>query len=181
MARERAGIRLSREDSSSRLRRLFAALGIKNLLRIGIGVIVIAIAVGGYIWWSTPVIDKALVADASFSVYAPRKAPSGYVIQESRTRLSSDTLTYAFRDAQANRDIVVTVQPLPSGFDMTQMTEGGSIDRITTSSGVLYNLSAGGASKYLLSTGDSLIFLTSSTAIDTATISSIADDLVKLN
>ena len=158
--------------------RLLTRRNIIGLAAIGF---VAGVGLFSYFLWSSPVIDRSLVKDAEFSVYAPRKAPDGYVLQEDLTRYSSNTLTYGFLSPEDGGKIVVTVQPLPNGFDMTQMTEGGSIDRTNTPQGTLYNLSAGGASKYLLNTGDSLIFLTSDSSISTASINSLVEDLVKLN
>lgn len=61
------------------------------------------------------------------------------------------------------------------------MIEGGSVKSTVLASGTLYDLSAGGASKYLLDMGDSLVFITSARSINTSTINALAIDLQRVN
>lgn len=149
-----------------------------------VGASVIALSTAGagyYIWSQQPIIDRNVIKDARFSVYAPTATPKGYALNDDETRLGGGTLTYSFSDVDDESKITVTVQPKPSGFDMRQMTKDGSINTTATTNGTLYNLSAGGMSKHLLDTGESLVFLTSPVEIDSATVAAFASSLKKLN
>lgn len=132
-------------------------------------------------WWDNrPLLDPELTREADFPVYAPKAPPSGYKLEKDKTSLSDDVLTYVFDDKSGDSDITVTVQPRPANFDMSQMVQGGSIDAISTNRGMIYNLSIGGSSRYLLDSGDALIFFTSPSQIDKQTIVSLADSLSRL-
>lgn len=150
--------------------------------RITLAVLAGVILLGGGIWYgldSRSVIDRQLVAEADFTVYAPKQAPVGYTVEGDKTSLSNGVLSYTFADQTDDKDITITVQAKPSGFDMSALSKGGSVNSIATSAGTLYNLSAGGSSQYLLDAGDSLVYITSPSNIDTATASSVANSLNK--
>ena len=163
-------------------------LGIRQLLsrhrsKIIIG-IVVAIIVAGIAWYwyqRQPIINQRVISAADFSVYVPTKAPAGYSLREEQTSLDNGILTYGFEDSSSDRDITVTVQAKPSGFDMSALSKGGSVNSIATSAGTMYNLSAGGLSQYLIDTGDSLLYITSPDTIGTETATSIANSLTKYN
>ena len=126
-------------------------------------------------------IDQALIAEAGFPVYTPQRAPSGYTLDVSRTSVSSTAMTYTFTAKDGQSSIVVTVQPLPASFDMQKLIGSGTVTTTTTSNGTLYDLSAGGKSQYALNTGDALLFFTSTTAINAATINALVADLARAN
>lgn len=143
---------------------------------------VLLVAAGVWYWYdSQPIISRSLVSEADFSVYAPKKAPVGYKLQDEQVKLSNGLLNYGFIDEINDKHIAVTVQSKPSGFNIEQMSEGGSISSTATPNGTIYNLSAGGASRYLLDAGGTLIYLTSPESIDTSTINQLASSLIKLN
>lgn len=126
-----------------------------------------------------PIIDKTVVSKAKFTVYSPSKPPEGYTLAKESVRLDDQTLSYKFVGNDQNRVITVTVQPLPSNFDMARLIGGGSVPSSVTQNGTLYNLSTKSNSQYLLNTGDSLVFFTSTTPIDSATISHLANSLTR--
>lgn len=125
------------------------------------------------------IVDRSLASEADFSVYSPSQAPEGYELTRSPS-LSGQILTYSF-EAASGSTIAVTNQPRPTGFDISQMSKGGSISSIATNSGTLYDLSIGQSGQFLLDTGDALIYFTSPSRIDIVTVSSLANDLQKIN
>ncbi len=162
-------------------RRGWAAYSLRTRL-IAAGVVVVAAGgIAYYVWAAQPIVGRRVVSEANFPVYTPRRAPSGYRLVQDETRLGDRTLSYVFVDDKAERTITVTMQPTPSKFEMSQIVEGGSINSTAVASGMLYNLSSGDASKYVLDTGDTLVFLTSPDKIDTATINGLAASLVRQN
>ncbi len=149
---------------------------------IGLVGLVVALAIGWWLWSQRTPLPADIVGQDSVPVYAAARAPEGYRLQADQTKLAGDTLTYQYRqDSDMTRDITVTVQPRPTGFDMAQMTEGGSIATTATDAGTLYNLSAGQGTRYLLDAGDALVFYTSTGAISTATMTDLAKQARKLN
>ena len=126
-------------------------------------------------------IDHTLIAEADFPVYTPQRPPSGYTLDASRTNVSSTAMTYTFTAKDSQSSIVVTVQPLPANFDMQKLIGSGTVTTTTTSNGTLYDLSAGGKTQYALNTGDALLFFTSTTAINAATINALVADLARAN
>lgn len=140
------------------------------------------VAVGYWYWYDNQsVVDHKLVDEAKFTVYAPKHPPAGYETDTDRASLSGGVLSYGFTDETSDKDVTVTVQAKPQGFDMTQLTKGGSVSSTSVTAGVLYNLSVGGSTQYLLDTGDSLIYITSSKAIDHVWVSEFANSLSKAN
>jgi hypothetical protein len=128
-------------------------------------------------WTPTSIIDRTIVEQASFPVYTPTTIPSGFVLDATRTQLSNGALTYSFIQKATNKEIVVTVQPVPANFDMKKLIGNGTVTTTATNNGTLYDLSSGGKSQFLLNTGDALIFFTSDGSIDTATVNTLASDL----
>lgn len=154
----------------------------KRLVIGAISLLVISVALASYYFWSTrPLIERRIIDQADFPVYAPQQAPSGYRLNSDKTQVTDTVLTYVFTDQSNNADITVSVQAKPATFDMSQLTKGGSITSTAVKSGTLYNLSAGGTSQYLLDSGDALIFLTSPANISTEKVNSLANSLAKQN
>lgn len=149
------------------------------LLVVLVGVLLAGVAY--YYWSKRTVLDEQIVKETGFTVYAPKDPPAGYELNEDSVKSDSGTVSYVFDGVLTDKSITVTVQPKPSGFNMSQMIDKGSIQSKAVASGTLYDLSAGGTSQHLLDTGDSLVFMTSSESIDTATINALAEDLVKQN
>lgn len=154
-----------------------------RFILIGGGVIVLLIGAGMvyYQWSVRPVVDRRVIDQAGFVVYAPTTAPRGYSVRNEATAITGDTLTYTFSGTAGDADITVTVQPRPSGFNMKQITEGGSVNSTATPNGTLYDLSAGNTSKYLLDTTDSLVFITSAQTVTAATVNDLAASLRRYN
>lgn len=147
----------------------------------GIGLLIIVIAVVYTVLVSQPLVSPTKAKEANFSIYSPKNTPNGYKFLDERVNYSNSTFSYIFAEEDGGSELTVTIQPKPKSFDMSAMSEGGSINSTSTKNGALYNLSASGASQYLLDTGESLVFFRSAKAIDNATMSSLADDLVKIN
>lgn len=124
------------------------------------------------------VLSPSVVEQAGFTVYAPKSAPSGFQLDETKTGISRNFLTYGFVSDDASREITVTVQPIPPGFDMSAIINHGKISSTDIELGTLYDLSAGGTSKYLINSGDTLIFLLSPKSIDKTTVNSLVDSFV---
>ena len=147
----------------------------------GIVVVLIGAGIIYYQWVNRPIVGRQIIHQADFAVYVPTAAPNGYSLQKDTAMVTGDTLTYAFVNAAGDATIAVTVQPRPASFNMKQMTEGGAVNSTTTANGVLYDLSAGGASKFLLDTGDSLVFITSAKTMTTVTINDFIASLRRYN
>lgn len=145
-------------------------------------VVGLVLAAGFWYWrQSSSVVERRVVAEAGFTVYAPRQAPAGYVIESDQTSLKNDILTYKFTSQSDGGDMVVTVQDRPDGFSMSEISKGGSISSTAMDSGTLYDLSTGEAGQYLLDTGVSLVYITSQGKIDKAAVNALANDLRKIN
>ncbi len=144
--------------------------------------VVIAIGFAGYLFWtSQPIVEKRIIDKADFPVYLPNKLPEGLTLQRDQTQASKDMLSFVLYSSKTDQDIAVTVQPRPEGFNMQQMIGSGSVKSRAISVGIFYDLSANGSNKYLVDTGESLIFITTSEVIDEATIGRLADSLSRAN
>lgn len=128
-----------------------------------------------------PVIERSLARDVPFTVYSPTSDPDGYALDRSRVNSTSSTFSYIFNHVEDGSTLTVTIQPRPDSFDMTSLSEGGSINSTVTKNGTVYNLSAANSHQYLLDTGSSLVFFRSTRAIDAITVNGLADSLVKIN
>lgn len=144
------------------------------------GVLLLSILV--WYWYdSRTIIDRSVLADADFSVYAPKQSPRGYKTLHEETSISSGVLTYIFGSDDNQNRITVTVQEKPSNFDMAAITSSGSINPTSTPKGNLYDLSTAGSSKYLLDAGDSLLFFTSANSISNSEILELVAGLRRVN
>ena len=154
----------------------------KKVVMCIIVVIITTIVILTYVAWTQqPVIDRRIIREADFPVYAPRTLPEGFAVKREQTQLGDGVLSYVFVSQKTNREITVTVQPKPKQFDMSQMTKGGSIKNVALQAGTLYDLSAGGSSRFLFDTGDTLVFLTSPDLVDMATMTNLANSLDRFN
>lgn len=164
-----------------RLKKLRSRL-LSKQARIAMAVTFVVISCTVYYMWSKrSVLSYDIVSGAGFSVYAPQDPPRGYALDKDTIVSTRNTLSYTFEADTPEKGITITAQPIPPGFDMSRQIDKGSIQSVPVKSGTLYNLSTGGSSQYMLNTGDSLIFITSPSNTDMATISSLADSLVKQN
>ena len=143
-------------------------------------VLLVAVA-GAYFFISRqPIIKPSEIKDVSFPIYSPTKEPKGYELDRSATQLSKDTFSYTFVSDSDDDDIVVTLQPVPSGFDMTKLIGSGTVTTRGTDLGILYDLSTPSKTQYLLKTEETLIFFTSQDDVSVEEVASLVDSLVKL-
>ena len=143
-------------------------------------VLLVAVA-GAYFFISRqPIIKPSEIKDVPFPIYSPTKEPKGYELDRSATQLSKDTFSYTFVSDSDDDDIVVTLQPVPSGFDMTKLIGSGTVTTRGTDLGILYDLSTPSKTQYLLKTEETLIFFTSQDDVSVEEVTSLVDSLVKL-
>ena len=148
---------------------------------VGVAIVLLVAIAGAYFFISRqPIIKPSEIKDVSFPIYSPTKEPKGYELDRSATQLSKDTFSYTFVSDSDDDDIVVTLQPVPSGFDMTKLIGSGTVTTRSTDLGTLYDLSTPGKTQYLLKTEKTLIFFTSQDDVSVEEVTSIVDSLVKL-
>lgn len=148
---------------------------------VGVAIVLLVAIAGAYFFISRqPIIKQSEIKDVSFPIYSPTKEPKGYELDRSATQLSKDTFSYTFVSDSDDDDIVVTLQPVPSGFDMTKLVGSGTVTTRSTDLGILYDLSTPSKTQYLLKTEETLIFFTSQDDISVEEVASLVDSLVKL-
>ena len=148
---------------------------------VGVAIVLLVAIAGAYFFISRqPIIKQSEIKDVSFPIYSPTKEPKGYELDRSATQLSKDTFSYTFVSDSDDDDIVVTLQPVPSGFDMTKLVGSGTVTTRSTDLGILYDLSTSSKTQYLLKTEETLIFFTSQDDISVEEVTSLVDSLVEL-
>ena len=148
---------------------------------VGVAIVLLVAIAGAYFFISRqPIIKPSEIKDVSFPIYSPTKEPKGYELDRSATQLSKDTFSYTFVSDSDDDDIVVTLQPVPSGFDMTKLIGSGTVTTRSTDLGILYDLSTPSKTQYLLKTEKTLIFFTSQDDVSVEEVTSLVDSLVKL-
>ena len=148
---------------------------------VGVAIVLLVAIAGAYFFISRqPIIKQSEIKDVSFPIYSPTKEPKGYELDRSATQLSKDTFSYTFVSDSDDDDIVVTLQPVPSGFDMTKLVGSGTVTTRSTDLGILYDLSTPSKTQYLLKTEETLIFFTSQDDVSVEQVVSLVDSLVKL-
>ena len=148
---------------------------------VGVAIVLLVAIAGAYFFISRqPIIKQSEIKDVSFPIYSPTKEPKGYELDRSATQLSKDTFSYTFVSDSDDDDIVVTLQPVPSGFDMTKLVGSGTVTTRGTDLGILYDLSTPSKTQYLLKTEETLIFFTSQDDISVEEVTSLVDSLVEL-
>ncbi len=148
---------------------------------VGVAIVLLVAIAGAYFFISRqPIIKQSEIKDVSFPIYSPTKEPKGYELDRSATQLSKDTFSYTFVSDSDDDDIVVTLQPVPSGFDMTKLVGSGTVTTRSTDLGILYDLSTPSKTQYLLKTEETLIFFTSQGDVSVEEVASLVDSLVKL-
>ena len=148
---------------------------------VGVAIVLLVAIAGAYFFISRqPIIKPSEIKDVSFPIYSPTKEPKGYELDRSATQLSKDTFSYTFVSDSDDDDIVVTLQPVPSGFDMTKLIGSGTVTTRSTDLGTLYDLSTPSKTQYLLKTEETLIFFTSQDDVSVEEVTSLVDSLVKL-
>ena len=148
---------------------------------VGVAIVLLVAIAGAYFFISRqPIIKPSEIKDVSFPIYSPTKEPKGYELDRSATQLSKDTFSYTFVSDSDDDDIVVTLQPVPSGFDMTKLVGSGTVTTRSTDLGILYDLSTPSKTQYLLKTEETLIFFTSQDDVSVEEVASVVASLVKL-
>lgn len=148
---------------------------------VGVAIALLVAIAGAYFFISRqPIIKPSEIKGVSFPIYSPTKEPKGYELDRSATQLSKDTFSYTFVSDSDDDDIVVTLQPVPSGFDMTKLIGSGTVTTRSTDLGTLYDLSTPSKTQYLLKTEKTLIFFTSQDDVSVEEVASLVDSLVKL-
>ena len=148
---------------------------------VGVAIVLLVVIAGAYFFISRqPIIKPSEIKDVPFPIYSPTKEPKGYELDRSATQLSKDTFSYTFVSDSDDDDIVVTLQPVPSGFDMTKLIGSGTVTTRSTDLGTLYDLSTPGKTQYLLKTEKTLIFFTSQDGVSVEEVTFLVDSLVKL-
>lgn len=150
---------------------------------VGAGILLLVLLGGLYIYRTVvdrPILDPAITSRADFPVYAPSALPSGYNVKDDSTSINKGVLVYTIESEKADPAITITVQPWPTGFDMSKLVEGGSVSGTAVNVGTLYNLSTENSTKYLLNMGSTLIFLTSPQKVDTGIIHALVNSLEKV-
>ena len=148
---------------------------------VGVAIVLLVAIAGAYFFISRqPIIKQSEIKDVSFPIYSPTKEPKGYELDRSATQLSKDTFSYTFVSDSDDDDIVVTLQPVPSGFDMTKLIGSGTVTTRGTDLGILYDLSTPSKTQYLLKTEETLIFFTSQDDVSVEEVTSLVDSLVEL-
>ena len=148
---------------------------------VGVAIVLLVAIAGAYFFISRqPIIKPSEIKDVPFPIYSPTKEPKGYKLDRSATQLSKDTFSYTFVSDSDDDDIVVTLQPVPSGFDMTKLVGSGTVTTRSTDLGILYDLSTPSKTQYLLKTEETLIFFTSQDDVSVEEVTSLVDSLVKL-
>lgn len=148
--------------------------------------IVSVLLVGGALgYWllfgrSASPLPKEIVTQATFPVYYPKELPEGYTLKPNSASGDDTTVFYTLVDASGQQAVTVTMQATPPGFDAAKMMGSTPIPTTITPAGTLYDLSIGGSSKYMLTTGETLAFITSSQTIDAKIINAIVNNLAEI-
>lgn len=122
--------------------------------------------------------SKQFLSSVTFPVYYPSPLPSGYVLDEKSIGSNESTAYYQLVNPAKKILITITMQPTPNKFDAAKIIGTASIPNAIMPNGTLYNLSIGGISKYMFTTGNgTLIFITSEKILPTSDINETAKNL----
>lgn len=146
-----------------------------------ISIVLAASAVGYWLLFgrSASPLPKELVAQATFPIYYPEKLPEGYTLKPGSATGDSTAVYYTLIDATGKQSITVTTQATPNGFDASKLIGASPIPTTITPNGTLYNLSAGGSTKYMLTTGEAMVFITSPGIVNASVVSSITNSFTR--
>lgn len=126
--------------------------------------------------------SKQILSGVAFPLYYPSPLPLGYVLDQKSIGSNGSTAYYQLVNPAKNILITITMQPTPNKFDAAKLTANASIPTTIVPSGTVYNLSIGGSSKYMFTTGDgTLIFITSAKQIPSEDISRLTTSLKKVD
>jgi len=158
----------------------------KKLVLVVIFAVILVLSAGGATWFvisknsTHSPFSKKFISSVNFPLHYPDPLPEGYIIDKKSIGENDDTAYYQLVNSNKKVSITITMQPTPNGFDAAKLTASASIPTSIVPSGTVYNLSIGGSSKYMLTTGKTLIFITSTDNTETKTINSIANSLTEV-
>ena len=121
---------------------------------------------------------KSVTSSVDFPLYYPNPVPPGYTLDKKSIGGNHNAIFYELSNTAKNLKLTITMQAVPSGFDAAKIVGSSPIPTTITSSGTLYNLSIGGATKYMLVGDKTLLFITSSHVIPIKDVNNIANSLV---
>lgn len=147
-----------------------------------VSVLLVGGAIGYWLFFgrSTTPLPKELIAQATFPIYYPEKLPEGYMLKAGSATGDSNAVYYILADSSGKHAITITSQAIPATFDAAKIMGSNPIPTTITPAGTLYNLSAGGSSKYMLNTGSTLLFITSPETINGKNMTAITSSLTEI-
>lgn len=142
----------------------------------------IVLLTAGAAYWllfarSVPPLPKEIVAQASFPVYFPKELPEGYNISPKDVVNTDGVLFYTLKTEDNKHSITVSLQAVPKDFDPTRALGEKTVPTTITSNGTLYDFSKGKATKYLLNTGNALVYITTASNVEAKEIMTIVNSL----
>lgn len=157
----------------------------KNILMVVCIIGILLVAGTTYVWLflghsDVSPIPQRIISRVSFPVYYPTTLPTNYTLKTDSAVGTNTTVYYTLADDAGKNAITVTLQATPATFDASKIIGSNPISTSITSTGTLYNLSAGSSSKYMLNTGKTLIFITSPTTIDGTVMNTITNNLAQV-
>jgi hypothetical protein len=157
----------------------------KKIIILGcvISIVLLAAIIGAKLFIGhsdAPPLPQQIITQASFPLYYPASLPTGYALKVDSVVGDSNAIYYTLADITGKNDITVTLQATPASFDAAKIVGSNPIPTSITPVGTLYNLSIGGKSKYMLSTGKTLLFITSPKTIDGKTLNTLANSLAEI-
>lgn len=125
------------------------------------------------------IVDAATVSKVNYDVYVPEQIPDEYKL-EGKASESNGIISYSI-DKKNGKKVTFTLQQLPAGFDMTKMIGDSKMKAIDTELGSMYDMSAGGSSRFMISTGSTLIFITSSINLESNFVRDLVNTMRKIS
>jgi hypothetical protein len=156
----------------------------KNIIIVcAVSILLLVGSIGGWLLFGrtdAPPLPKQIIAQADFPLYFPSTLPTGYTLKVNSVGGDTSAVYYTLVDATGKKAITITMQATPASFDASKIIGSNPIPTTIIPIGTLYNLSTGGTSKYMLNTSKTLLFITSSTAIDGKIINAITANLAEI-
>lgn len=150
----------------------------KKWLATAIVVLLIVVAAVGVLIYthrsSSPL--SAYARQISFPLYYPSKLPDSYYLNAKTISLSSDLVFYELNSTSQKPALVITQQSMPDGFDAKKLV-GEKASALAVPVGTLYDISAGKQSKYMLTTGTTLVFISTLKKVDASAVNALASSL----
>lgn len=145
-----------------------------------VAIVVLALGAGGTLIYmhqrdKTP-LDK-YTALVNFPVYYPSSFPAGYTLDKTSISINGDLVVYQLIGTNPkNPALVFTQQAMPADFDANKMV-GKNASALGVPTGTLYDISAAQQSKYMLTTGPTLLFINANSKVDAKMINTTVSSL----